>query len=193
MPQLISTSKDLLLLLLYAKGTKGDVAEPIVGRTRLMKMVFLFDQELRRDFVRGKAIADSAIPTFEPYDYGPFSPAVYADLEFLVGLGFIRVTPAGEAAPEEEEAEYEHWRSADDGSDEAPELQQFALSATGRRFVESGRAGELSAEQQHILDEFKVRCTGTSLSSLLRYVYSKYPDTTTKSKIRDRVVPRGTP
>lgn len=187
----VASSKDLLLLLLYARGAKGEIAEPIVGRTRLMKMVFLFDKELRTEFVVGKAVDASAIPTFEAYDYGPYSAAVFVDLEFFVGLGFIRVTPAGEEVPEEERAEYEHWGAADDGGEEGAGLQQFALSPIGRRFVESGRAGELSPEQQRVLDEFKARCTKTSLQALLRYVYSKYPETTTNSKIRDRVLPGG--
>lgn len=182
-----TSSKDLLLLLLYARGAKGQVAEPIVGRTRLMKMVFLFDKELRRDFELGKVIDDAAIPSFEAFDYGPFSANVYADISFLVRLSFIGVAPAGEEIPEEEAAEFEHWQSATDGDDEFAH-DQFFLSEAGRKFVETGRAGELSAEQWQVLDRFKARCTGTSLWSLLRYVYSKYPEHTTKSKIRDQVL-----
>jgi len=182
-----SSSKDLLLLLLYARGAKSQIAEPVVGRTRLMKMIFLFDKELRRDFELGKVIEDSAIPNFEAFDYGPFSANVYADIDFLVRLGFIGVAPAGEEIPEEEEAEFEHWQSATDGDSEFAH-DQFYLSEAGKKFVELGRAGELTPDQWQVLDRFKARCTATSLRSLLRYVYTKYPEHTTKSKIRDQVL-----
>src|SRR5436305_3868248 len=134
-----TSSKDLLLLLLYAKGARGEAAEPIAGRTRLMKMVFLFDKELRRDFDLGRVIADEAIPRFEAFDYGPFSANVYSDLEFLIGLNFITVTFSGETVPDEEKAEYEYWSSGDTDEDEFT-FDIFALSPLGRKFVESGRA-----------------------------------------------------
>ena len=36
----IKSAKDLIMLLLYAKGHKGVEGEAVVGRTRLMKMIF---------------------------------------------------------------------------------------------------------------------------------------------------------
>src|SRR5216684_4120099 len=143
-----ATSKDLLLLILYSKGPRGIVAEPIIGRTRLMKMIFLFDKELRRDFRFETAVDAAAIPVFEPYDFGPFSSEVYTDLEFLVDLGFVRVSPVGDSLPPEEAAEYEYWRAtSSDAADAEDELEQFALTATGVKFVECGRAGELTSTQ----------------------------------------------
>lgn len=190
MPKKVATTKDLLLLLLHAKGSRGLVAEPIVGRTRLMKMIFLFDKELRHDFRMGTAVEEAAIPVFEPYDFGPYSSQVYSDLEFLVDLAFVKVSVAGDALPDEEAAEYDYWRAtAADAAEEEAELEQFSLTNTGRKFVERGRAGELTDAQQTLLDEFKGRCTRTGLRSLLKYVYAKYPETTTKSKIRDQIIP----
>lgn len=66
--------------------------------------------------------------------------------------------------------------------------EEFSLTAWGREFVEGGNAGTLSTEQWGVLDEFKSRCTRTSLRSLLKYVYTKYPNTTTESKIRDEIL-----
>jgi uncharacterized protein YwgA len=190
MPRKATTTKDLLLLLLHAKGARGMVAEPIVGRTRLMKMIFLFDKELRHDFRMGTAVEDAAIPSFEPYDFGPYSSQVYSDLEFLVDLGFVRVSAVGDVLPAEEAAEYDYWRAtAADAAEDEAELEQFTLTSTGCRFVERGRAGELTDPQWALLNEFKARCTGTSLRSLLKYVYAKYPETTTRSKIRDQIIP----
>lgn len=189
MPRRASSSKDVLLLLLYARGVKGQIAEPIAGRTRLMKMIFLFDKELRRDFELGNVIADEAMPNFVAFDYGPFSANVYADIEFLVGLNFIKVVSTDEDLPEEEAAEFEHWQSStDDTEREEYHLELFALTEIGKKFVSSGRAGELTVDQWHVLDRFKARCMATSLRSLLQYVYSKYPETTSQSKIRTQIL-----
>jgi hypothetical protein len=188
----VTNSKDLLMLLLYARGKSGAVAEPILGRTRLMKMVFLFDKEIRRQFNLEHAIPEETLPKFEPYHYGPFSADVYSDLEFLIGLEFVTKSEAANAAapPDEEASEYEHWQSGatDDGDGAQFAQSQFALTQRGRTFVEQGRAGDLTAEQWDALDRFKARCTGTSLTSLLRYVYEKYPSMTANSKIRDQVM-----
>jgi hypothetical protein len=188
----VTNSKDLLMLLLYARGKSGAVAEPIVGRTRLMKMVFLFGKEIRRQFNLEQVIPDATLPKFEAYHYGPFSADVYSDLEFLIGLDFVKKTEAASAGaiPDEEASEYEHWQSGatDDGDGAQFAQSQFALTQMGRTFVERGRAGDLTPEQWDALDRFKARCTGTSLTSLLRYVYEKYPIMTENSKIREKVM-----
>lgn len=192
----VSSSKDLLLLLLYARGHKNRVCEPVRGRTRLMKMIFLFDKEVRRRFNLEKAVPKDCLPDFSPYDFGPFSAKVFSDLEFLVELGFVDVRRTSDSATLEEEAlEYEYWQAGSDAEvdDTAqPEEEEFALSRIGRQFVEEGEAGELTPEQWRGLDEFKRRCTGTDLRTLLRYVYTKYPEMTTESKIRDELL-RETP
>ena len=188
----IANSKDLLMLLLYAKGHKGQLCEPIRGRTRLMKIVFLFEKEIRRNFNLEKVIPPEAIPDFTPYEYGPFSPRVYTDLEFLVELGFVKVTPVGEAdVLEAERTEYQYWQATTGQEAEEDEPffgEEFSLTKLGKSFVEEGEAGKLTDEQWRILNEFKARCTGASLGALLRYVYTKYGDMTTKSKIRDEIL-----
>lgn len=188
----VTSSKDFLMLLLYAKGHKGKQCEPIRGRTRLMKMIFLFDKEIRRKFNLSKVISRNAFPSFEAYDFGPFSAQVFSDLEFLIELGFVRVIPAtGEDIFPEEAMEYDYWQASSgfEGDHVGPEYEEdFSLTALGKQFVEEGEAGELSPEQQSALNEFKSRCTGTSLRSLLRYVYTKYPKTTTESKIRNEIL-----
>ena len=189
----VASAKDLIMLLLYARGHTGQQCDPIRGRTRLMKMVFLFDKEARRKFNLGKAIPKEAIPRFEAYDYGPFSAQVFADLEFLVDLGFVEVAKKGdEGVLPEESLEYDYWQA---GSGTPPgddisefEEEEFVLTETGRGFVIDGQAGELTNEQWAFLDEFKTRCTQAPLRSLLKYVYTKYPKMTKKSKIRDEVV-----
>ena len=63
---------DLLLLLLYSKGKSGSNNEPIVGITRLMKLLFLLNKEQNLNQF-----------SFEPYKMGPFSGDVYPELDFL--------------------------------------------------------------------------------------------------------------
>ncbi|NQT91621.1 MAG: hypothetical protein HQ559_02585, partial [Lentisphaerae bacterium] len=155
-----------------------------------MKMVLLFDKEVRRRFNLDKAIPAEAFPDFTPYDYGPFSADVFGDIEFLVELGFVVPHPAGAALPEEEQ-EYSYWQagSSPDGDDSGPETEeQFSLTEVGRSFVADELERALTKAQWQTIDEFKARCTAVPLRSLLRYVYSKYPEQTTHSTIREEIL-----
>jgi len=67
---------DMLLLLLYAPGLSGKIMEPIKGKTRLQKEVFLAQKELR------KAGIFTYYP-FRPYKYGPYSIELYDDIEYM--------------------------------------------------------------------------------------------------------------
>ena len=69
----IRSSKDLLLLFLYAKGRTGKSCEPIVGKTRLVKMAFLFQKEILHKFNLDAQIDESAMPEFKGHNFGPFS------------------------------------------------------------------------------------------------------------------------
>ncbi len=157
-----------------------------------MKMIFLFDKEIKKKFDLDKIVEKDALPTFVPFDFGPFSPQVYNDLEFLVDLGFIKVESAASGGIAAEEAlEYRYWRagSALGMDDTGPENEEvFALTELGIRFVEDGQAGKLTQDQWTLLEEFKIRCTGAPLRALLRYVYSKYPNMITESKIREEIL-----
>ena len=187
----INRSKDVLMLLLYAKGHHRQECEPVQGKTRLMKMVFLFDKEIRLKFKLNKAIPNSAMPDFVAYDYGPFSAQVYEDLEFLIEMGFVETSPVGDTEMlDEEVSEYEYWQATtkyDDPSG-AEFQEQFQLTEIGKQFVEEKLLVEISVNQLKALDEFKSRCTAADLRTLLRYVYSKYPNMATGSKIKDKVM-----
>lgn len=189
----IKNSKDLIMLLLYARGASGKYCEPIEGQTRLMKMIFLFEKELFRTFNLGKIIDDSAFPKFEPYDYGPFSANVYSDLEFLVNLRFVDPIGGGEAQLEDEEAsEFDHWTAVSGPDDDIDEQQvggKFQLTELGKKFVQKLIQDKGITEQQlDVLHEFKKRCCEIPLRTLLKYVYQRYESMTTKSKIKDDVL-----
>jgi len=181
----INNSKDLLMVLFAAKGKKRQDYEPISGRTRIMKMIFLFEKEIQKKFDK-EIITESELPDFEAYDYGPFSAKVYEDLEFLVNMGFIDVTSLGtdEMLPDEME-EYAYWQMISNDEDRVFE-ERFSLTELGKKYVK--KQIKLTDSEWDILDEFKKRCTIATLSSLLKYIYSRYPKYTTKSKVRDQIL-----
>jgi len=186
----INNCKDLLMVLLYARGHTGQQCEPVVGKTRLVKMVFLFEKEIRGKFNLEAPIAESAIPDFEPFSFGPFSAKIYEDLEFLVEMGLVDAVGSGEQdLLEDERQEYEYWQ-ASSGERDRPFQEVFCLTELGEEFVESRLKSRLSEKQWEVIDEFKKRCTSAPLKALLKYVYTRYPDMTTKSTIRDEVLGR---
>jgi hypothetical protein len=190
----VTSSKDLILILLYAKGARGQQCEPIRGRTRLMKMVFLFKREVLPNLEHKHIIPSSVLPKFEAYDFGPFSAQVFSDLEFLVELEFVdaKQDAAGEILPEET-LEYSYWQAgtaSEEDREDPPGEEEFRLTALGREFVSTGEAGAITPGQWRLIDEFKARCTRAPLRALLKYIYSKYPAMATKSKIRDEVLSR---
>ena len=185
----IKNSKDLIVLLLYAAGPSGKICEPIQGQTRLMKMLFLFKEEIAPKFNLDKVIDDAAFPKFEPFDYGPYAGQVYADLEFLVNYQFVELLNDGDPElTEEERQEFDYWTASgneDDDIDTSSVGRKFALTKRGREFVEKMQLwDDLSTAQKKVLQEFKTRCVSASLRSLLRYVYTNYENMTKKSLIK---------
>jgi uncharacterized protein YwgA len=75
---------DILLMLLYAPGKSGKVNEPIRGKTRLQKELFLAQKQLRDEGV-------SHPFSFMPYDMGPYSKELYNTIDWLIHKGLITV------------------------------------------------------------------------------------------------------
>jgi len=187
----IKSTKDIIMVLLYARGPRAREAEPIRGRTRLMKMVFLFDKEIRRKLSLADVVPDGIIPDFRAYHYGPFLPQVFSDLEFLVDLGFVQVREVSANLEEKviESHEFSYWQAGEGADDEGPmAVEEFELSPLGKEFVTEQLAPALSAEQWRLLDEFKRRCCGVPLRVLLRYVYTNYPEMAEQSEIKDEIL-----
>lgn len=74
---------DILLMLLHAPGPTGRINEPIRGRTRLQKELFLAQKQLSDEGVRRPY-------GFRPYIYGPYSRELYNDIEWLKSREIIR-------------------------------------------------------------------------------------------------------
>lgn len=170
----IETGLDVVLALLYAPGTSGREGEPVLGITRLQKLLFLLWKE-------GAFYED--IPNlynFKPYDLGPCMDDLYDDLDFAEDIGLISIqeVPSGN--------EFE-------GGDEDAFLRDFGFKlvrrSTRRDFAltevghEAAREiyDRLDEERRQRLDQIKRRFNSMPFFDLLRYVYRKYPAFAKKS------------
>ncbi|MCI0630321.1 MAG: SocA family protein [Phycisphaerales bacterium] len=190
----IDNRKDVLLLLLYSPGKTNQFNEPIVGRTRLTKLLFLFKEEALEHFRAGTSITEDNFYRFFAWNFGPFSRDVYDDLTFFELRGFIERREADEEALPEAAAEWDRWldlsraESADDSISEYDE-QEFRLTAKGEAFAKP-LYDSLSGEQRKLLKAFKAKLAKAPLKAVLEYVYTNYPDQTTKSQIKEQVLGR---
>lgn len=194
MARCVDNRRDILLLLLYSPARTDRPNEPIAGRTRLMKMLFLFREEALRHFRQNIEIDADSFYEFFPWDFGPFSRDVYDDLMFFELRGFIEYEHADEETLPESAAEWERWLAlsrADSGENSVTEYDEpvFRLTEKGLAF-----AGDLYTtlmpEQKKLLREFKARLQSVPLRALLKYVYENYESQTTRSKIKETVFGR---
>lgn len=191
MSSLKLTGKDFLLLLLYSPGVGEVVNEPISGRTRIVKMVFLFQKEIYPKF---KFDIDALID-FKPWNFGPWSEEIYENIEFFKSIGFIMTRTENINTSDlssEEAEEFEKWEenfSLTDYLTEEYQLEVFVLSPLGEQYIkDEGLFGSLSENQKLGLREFKKKFNGISLFSLLRYVYKKYPEMIKHSDIKGKIL-----
>jgi len=189
----LSNRKDILLLLLYSSGKTGKLNEPIVGKTRLVKMLFLFKRELLPQFEKGTDISDENFYEFFPWNFGPFSSQVYDDLIFFKLTGFIESSSASQESLPESEEEWDKWldeSGTDQTSDifESYEEETFRLTDKGVNFTKT-IYDELSQSQRSSLTHFKKRLSRAPLRAILRYVYKTYPEQTKNSTIVEEIGP----
>jgi len=188
------SGKDLLLLFLYAPGATGQLLEGIRGRTRLTKLLFIFKEEIYKDFSFNVTIEESRLPNFYPWNYGPFSSDVYTDIDFFTHIKFVKIRKCENIPPSTEEAEeYSYWENDIGIDNEVTATSEFyeeliELEPLGKQYIESKGIWErLSDKQQSALSTFKHRFAKAPLKAILKYVYDKYPEMTSKSKIKNKV------
>jgi len=134
---------DWLLLFLTTPARRGDRPKSIEP-LRIMKGLFLMSQ-------RGKGeIKD--LYTFRPYDYGPFTTDIYADLDRLVTAGLaVQETVVGRS--------WRMYRPSLDGDSRAESL-----------------AGGLDPSERATIDEAYDFVASRGFLVLLRDIYAEYPD-----------------
>lgn len=187
----LSDRKDLLLLLLYAKGRMGKVAEPILGMTRIMKLLFIAFEEL------ALAPLIKNPYRFAPYKLGPCAPELYFDLETLIDAKLIRVTkldPKGVPVITQDSETANRLSRLNSGITAAERLdsltQAFQLTPKGKRFARTLLESALKRQKNLLpgLEIIKAQFGSLPLTQLLRYVYCRYPEYSTKSAIIDKVI-----
>jgi len=129
--------RDWLLLLF-------DGAPRPMERVRIQKSLFLFAE-------RSKAVGSEKYE-FVPYHYGPFSFAIYPDLDRLVEQGLLRVEQEATASS-----------------------PRYSLTGAGARAVEALR-GSAPPERLDLLRSLRDWVTERSFRTLLNDVYRLYPD-----------------
>jgi len=182
---------DILLLFLYV-----DNGVPIIGRTRLQKMAYVFEQELKKKFGFDKSATENKNLSFnfEAYNYGPFSKEVFDLMEFFVNIEAVTVNYSIKDIEEAVDSIDDQIISNDDmqGMVEDDESQPgdpiYKITDKGVRFVSEKLLGMLNTEQLKAITDLKVAFNRYSLNQILKYVYSKYPDMTKNSLIKDAVL-----
>jgi uncharacterized protein YwgA len=188
----IDNRKDLLLLLLYSPGVKSELNESIKGKTRLMKMVYLFSKEGLRHFQRAHNVNELNFYDFVPWNFGPFSKEVYDDLTFFNLRGFIlfNEVPCDDALISSQEESFYDQNSGADFMEEENKAYfdtEIRLTEKGVNFTKP-LFDSLSDSQKSILKVFKSKFQSASLTSILRYVYTTYPESTINSIIKDDIL-----
>lgn len=195
---MVISSRQLVLLLIGVTPS-SDFSSSIGGITRLQKFLFLLQKE------EGLKESETGF-SFEPYKAGPYSSRLYDELEFLENLGMIGseiVAESTEAEKSElellsfddlmaDESEYSSNGRADGfGASDAFEERKYFLTERGAQKVKALLADPKYQPLSGAIRKIKSKYGSHSLNDLLYYVYNKYPEMTTESEIRDKVLNRG--
>lgn len=167
---------DLVLLLLAAPTGAQQAQGRINGVTRLEKLLYLASRESELP----QSVSDPL--EFVPYNYGPFSKAVYEAVDLLEEVSFIREERAVDGKTIDNATE----AGLGTGQTEYVE-RQFILTDEGRLVGEL--LGKTHPKIVELLSAIKDKYAGMTLNQLVHYVYTKYPEDTVNSVIRDRHLP----
>jgi DNA-binding PadR family transcriptional regulator len=182
----VRNKSHLILALLCAPDRLGNNYGPIVGITRLEKLIFL---------VKKESSILTALPSeddfnFRPYRMGPFTPEVYDEIDFLESLGLVESRKVGQDKNVEAVEDnlffsnqildkYQKKEVLDTG-----ETREYRLSAEGKK-VAKKIFDELPDGEKRFLMNLKRKFNDMDLKQLLRYIYQKYPTYAMQSEIKD--------
>ncbi|WP_424007679.1 hypothetical protein [Haloferax denitrificans] len=140
--------KILPMALMYANG-----GEPIVGRTRMQKLVFLMEQHFKNEKDGLPEIPDSY--SFMAYDYGPFSKELYSDLDYFIQEDMVT----------EEREPFGNGKTK----------YIYHIEDPGIEFVEHQLGKEAVKEILDYAKKLKQEHNNKPLPDLIKEVYSRYP------------------
>lgn len=201
--------REMLLLLIGLDESSTE--HGLGGITRIQKLLYLLDTD-ENIHPSGEGF------NFEAYKAGPYSSRIYDDLEFLENLDYIKrskpsdqgddlgtgalATSAVTSDPEQAEVDltFEELMGPEDVM--APELDEIAPTAdsyeeTRYALTEKGKekVEDLISKKEYKpfvdgIRKVKSRFAKYSLNDLLYYVYTRHPEMTTESEIKEKVLRR---
>lgn len=193
---MIKKRTDLILTLLYAPDASGQIASPVLGVTRLKKLIFLLTIEAG---LLSQADKEERF-TFKPYKMGPFSAEIYDEVDFLEALGLVesrKVALERHRIKEEEPAAREELMLFFDEQvldkyqrQENPELdepKEYRLTPRGKEKTKN-IFDALPEREQKLLSDYKSKWNQKPLKELIREVYKRYPEYAMKSEIKDYIL-----
>lgn len=196
--------REMLLLLIGLNDSEHGLG----GITRIQKLLYLLDTE------------EHIHPTgegfdFEAYKAGPYSSRIYDDLEFLENLSLIKrskptddletgalSTSAVTSDPEQAETDltFEDLMGPEDVMAPEPdeiaptadsyEETRYTLTDDGKRKMEALLNNREYQPFVEGIRKVKSRFAKYSLNDLLYYVYTRHPEMTTESEIKEKVLRR---
>lgn len=149
---------DLLLLLLYARGSSSQINEPIGGITRLQKELFLLQKILQDEGIEYKY-------PLRPYQMGPFSRELYRDIEWLKSENII-----------EEKRPYFKNKGI---------RRVFKLTQEGRKEVSNLARNPNTFRMLKVVEQVKKRYNGMNLFDLVEFTHRAFPEYV-KKRARNR-------
>lgn len=182
---------DYLLLLLYLNDK-----EPIKGAVKLTKMMFLFEKQIA-PALKERGLESDKLPEFFAYNYGPFSKDIYQQLDLFKSINFIEVEDMysdEELSCADNMIENEFVDECYEGDIELKIENNYwiyKIADKGSGFVESELLPNIKEEHRILLEQFKRKITDMPIRKLLYYVYTKYPEYTDKSLIKEEVLKNG--
>ena len=178
----IESGLDLFLSLLYAKGSTRTLKEEVSDTTRLIKLLYLLVQEggfsrLKKDLV------------FEAKDFGPWSGDAFDAIEALKEMELVKTQ---KVVPNsfDEIADYVEWVEETPThhlSEEEKQKNTYYLTKKGEKVAKT-LYDKLTGKEKAQIEFVKGKFNKMELNKLLHYVYSKYPESTIKSKIRNKIL-----
>lgn len=182
---------DYLLLLLYLNDK-----EPIKGAVRLTKMMFLFNEQIA-PALKKEGLDNEKLPNFIAYNYGPFSKDIYEQIELFSSIDFIQVQDLFEAEEMsnvdnivEKEFIDECYEDEEETKSES-NFWEYRITELGSGFVEDELLPKITDKQKNLMEQYKKKITEMPIKQLLYYVYTRYPEYTEKSMIKDEVLNNG--
>ena len=164
------SEKSILLLLLYLNNR-----EPIVGKTKFQKLVYVYDEEYHKQLELHKKLNLNEVNlfSFRPYHYGPFSDKLPISIKALVSWNYVK------EKIEEDAFSFE---------DRLGERVSYELLDIGNCYVEEKILKYLDNYTLEKLSDFKSKYTKMSTREIIRYVYVTYEEMTVNSRIKDDVL-----